>query len=234
MKPLIGIVEWPYLDKDEDQIYEVLTPIIEWVVRSGGRPIGLFPTQIENYVQKRLSEIRNMTDLELLNLKESIDICDAIIKPGALKIYQHERKIYEYALQKDIPYLGICAGMQVMAFNGKERILNEKNNSRVGHRSKNDYQHEVRIIKGTKLFNILNKSVILTNSKHSYHVPNTDLCISGVSKDGYIEAIENNNATFHIGTQWHPELEPVTDRNSSLLFERLIEEAKIYKKNRKI
>ena len=53
MKPLIGIVEWPYQDKDGDVIYEILQPIIEWVVRSGGVPIGLFPTQIENYVEKR-------------------------------------------------------------------------------------------------------------------------------------------------------------------------------------
>ena len=105
MKPLIGIVEWPYQDKDGDVIYEILQPIIEWVVRSGGVPIGLFPTQIENYIEKRLRDIKKMNDIELRELRENISLCDAIIKPGALKVYDHEREIYKYALQKDIPYL---------------------------------------------------------------------------------------------------------------------------------
>ena len=93
MKPIIGIVEWPYLDKDNDYIYEVLTPIIEWVIRSGGRPLGIFPSNIEAFVDKRLSEITPISEIEHQDLIESIKLCDAIIKPGATKIYEHERKI---------------------------------------------------------------------------------------------------------------------------------------------
>lgn len=117
----------PYQDKDGDVIYEILQPIIEWVVRSGGVPIGLFPTQIENYVEKRLRDIKKMSDIELRELRENISLCDAIIKPGALKVYDHEREIYKYALQKDIPYLGICAGMQIMASNNYPNLKTVKN-----------------------------------------------------------------------------------------------------------
>lgn len=29
MKPIIGVIEWPYLDKDGDYIYEIPTQIVE-------------------------------------------------------------------------------------------------------------------------------------------------------------------------------------------------------------
>lgn len=53
MKPIIGIVEWPYSDKDGDPIYEVMLSVVEWVIRSGGRPIGIFPSNIEDFINKR-------------------------------------------------------------------------------------------------------------------------------------------------------------------------------------
>ena len=65
MKPIIGVVEWPYLDKDEDKIYEVMIPIIEWIVRSGGRPIGLFPTHIDNFVDKKILDLNKMSETKL-------------------------------------------------------------------------------------------------------------------------------------------------------------------------
>ena len=233
MKPIIGIIEWPYKDLDGDKIYEVLTPIIECIVRNGGRPIGIFPTQIEDYIEKRLSDIREMTNLEQKDLEESIDMCDAIIKPGATKIYNHERKIYKYALKKDIPYLGICAGMQIMASNNFYNIKNEKNDGFINHHSDEDYAHRVYIEENTKLYEILKQDHILVNSRHNYHVKDTDMLVSAVSEDGIIEAIENPSCSFHLGLQWHPELLPTYDENTDLIFDRFIEEAKVYSKKRK-
>ena len=232
MKPLIGIVEWPYQDKDGDVIYEILQPIIEWVVRSGGVPIGLFPTQIENYIEKRLRDIKKMNDIELRELRENISLCDAIIKPGALKVYDHEREIYKYALQKDIPYLGICAGMQIMASNNCPNLKTVKNDGFIEHHSKNVYQHKVMICKNTKLYSILNKDIIEVNSRHNYHIPDTNLDVSAVSEDGIIEAIENPKSLFNMGFQLHPELLQKEDENSQLIFGEFIEAAKVYKKRK--
>ena len=61
MKPIIGIVEWPYEDKDTDRIYEIPSNIASWVIKSGGIPIGIFPGQAVNYYDIPGREIPSMT-----------------------------------------------------------------------------------------------------------------------------------------------------------------------------
>lgn len=232
-KPIIGIVEWPYYDKDNDKMYEVMIPIVEWIVRSGGRPIGIFPTQIENFLEKRSQDIEEMTITELKELKESIMMCDAIIKPGATKIYPHESIIYDMVTKEDMPYLGICCGMQIMRNHDIDYIPNERNNSEIVHHSKDVYAHNVNIVENTKLHSILNKDHILVNSRHNFHVVNEgNKIVSAYATDGVIEALEEKNKLFNIGVQWHPELLPPTDENSTNLFGEFVESAKVYK-NRK-
>lgn len=231
-KPLIGIVEWPYKDKDDDIIYEVFPQIVEWITKCGGRPIGIFPTQKEDYTEKRVSEIRQMTECEQVDLKESINICDAIIKPGAIKIYNHERFIYRHTLEKNMPYLGICAGMQIMANNEKENIWNDKNEDG----SHKGTVHDINILETTKLFNIIKENKILVNSRHNFHVPEDTVLksqniISAYAEDGIIEAIENPNCDFHMGLQWHPELMENSEY-SEVIFEAFIESAKKYSKSK--
>ena len=231
MKPIIGIVEWPYLDKDNDKIYEVFNPIIEWVVRTGGIPIGIFPTQIVEYVDTRLRDIKPMNSSERNEMINTLKLCSAIIKPGATKIYDHERFIYKYAYENNMPYLGICAGMQVMAAYNKENIENEKNTNN-NHYSKELYTHKINIDKKSNLYQILHEEEIMVNSRHNNHIKNEGIHkIAALSDDGIIEAIENNN-DFHLGVQWHPELLPEEDINSQKIFEALIDNAKKYKKNR--
>lgn len=218
MKPVIGIVEWPYFDKDNDLIYEVLNPVVEKVVKYGGIPIGIFPTQIEDFQNKKLYEINKLTSSEKSNLNQSLEICDAIIKPGALKIYGYERYIYKYVFEKNIPYIGICAGMQLMAHYNRE-IENVKNKpSEIDHYSKEIYAHKVRILKETLLYKILGKTEIIVNSRHNYHILNSGIHkVSACSDDGIIEAIENEYKNFHMGFQWHPEM--LDDENTDKIFE---------------
>lgn len=232
MKPIIGIVEWPYTDKDGDYIYEVLTPIVEWIVRSGGRPIGLFPSNIARFVDNKVSEIPLLTEMEQQELKESISLCNAIVKPGATRIYNHERKIYEYCYEQDIPYLGICAGMQMMA-SYNNQIVNEKNCSNIVHNSKETYCHKVLIQELTLLKQILSKDEIMVNSRHNYHITGSgNYKVGAYAEDGIIEAIESQICKFHLGLQWHPELLPKEDENSQKIFGELIESAKQYQKRK--
>lgn len=230
MKPIIGIVEWPYLDKDGDTIYEVMLPIIEWVIRSGGRPIGIFPSNIDDFINKKVKDISLLSEIEQKELNESLSMCDAIIKPGALKIYGHERLIYKYCHDNNVPYLGICAGMQIMASYNKDKITNEKNDSYIKHSSKELYAHKVLLKKLSLLGKMLNKDEIMVNSHHNYHIKDSGVQkISGYAPDGIIEAIESDNCDFHIGLQWHPELAPKEDEVSQIIFGELVENAKKYK-----
>ena len=233
MKPLIGIVEWPYLDQDNDKIYEILTPIVEWIVRSGGRPIGLFPTQIDEFVDKRIPDINKMNEIELKEVKETIMMCDGIIKPGATKIYPHENKIYEYAYDENIPYLGICGGMQIMRNHNIQYKPNIKNDSNIIHHKREGYAHTVSIVPDTRLYSIIHLENIEVNSRHNYHIPDAGLkTVTAYASDGVIEALEDDTKLFNIGVQWHPELLPEDDINSINLFGEFIESAKVYKKHK--
>lgn len=233
MKPIIGIVEWPYLDKDQDLIYEIRNEIVEWIQRSGGRPMGIFPTQIKNFVNTRLRDLPEMTMDEKKDLKETLEICSAIIKPGATKIYSHERYIYDYCLENNMPYIGICAGMQTMANHGNHQVENVKNDGFVNHYSHEPYIHDILLKKNTKLYSLLGKDIITVNSCHNYHIKNPGIHkISAYSEDLVIEAIENTTADFHFGLQWHPELLPKEDKNSQIIFGEFVEAAKTYQKRR--
>ena len=143
-------------------------------------------------------------------MRKSLSICDAIIKPGALRIYGYERYIYNYALEKDIPYLGICAGMQLMA--NTENIKNDTNHFQ---------DHYIKILENTLLSEIIGEKEILVNSRHNYHIKNSgENSVCALSNDGIIEAIYNQNKKFHLGVQWHPEL--LECENSYKIFRKLI------------
>lgn len=234
MKPIIGVVEWPYYDKDEDKVYEVFTSIIEWINRCGGRPIGIFPSQVEGFLYKSFVEMEKMTEIEQKELKESVSICDAIIKPGALKIYPYEKFIYDACAENRMPYLGICAGMQMMAAYQQEMIKNIKNDSDICHYSKDDYCHSIKLLDNTILKKIINKDEIMVNSRHNYHILNSGIQrVSAIAQDGIIEAIESNDDLFQLGLQWHPELLSKDDENSQIIFGEFIEAAKTYQKRKK-
>ncbi len=225
-KPLIGVVEYPYIDKDNDKMYEASCYVIDYILKNGGIPIGIFPSKIANYQEERLRNIKPLTRLEKDDLIRVINMCHGIIKPGALKIFDHDRFIYSYALNNNIPYLGICAGMQVMASYGKTKIENVKIEES-NHRISDLYAHDVFLFDGN-LKKLLKKSVITVNSKHSYKVASNGIhSIAALSKDGVIEAIENKYCDFNIGVQWHPEL--LNDENSNLLFEGFVDAANNYK-----
>ena len=233
MKPIIGIIEWPYLDKENRNIYEIRIPLIDWIIKSGGKPVGLFPSNVTSFIDKKISDIPELNDVEKRNLYDSICLCDAIIKPGASRIYEYERKIYEYCYKDDIPYLGICAGMQTMASYGKENIENENNNSKINHNSEKIYAHKILLEKLTLLKSMLGKDEIVVNSLHNYHIKDSGIHkINAYSEDNIIEGIESKDNSFHLGLQWHPELLPKDDQSSIIIFGELIESAKKYKKKK--
>lgn len=214
MKPIIGIIEWPYIDYDKDQIFEVSNAITNCIIENGGVPIGIFPTIREDFVNRSTNDIKDLEKSNMDDLERVLSYCDAIIKPGALRIYNYEKFIYEYCLKKDIPYLGICAGMQLMTHS--KMIPNS-----INHKD----EHYINIKKDTLLYEIIGKERIKVNSKHKYQISDIkENSICCYSDDGTIEGIYNKNKKFILGLQWHPEL--INDENSAKIFQKFIENAK--------
>lgn len=155
---------------------------------------------------------------ELERVEEVINSCNGIILPGGANAYEIDLKIAKYLHEQNIPTLGICLGMQILslAFDGDIAIL--KDNS---HQSKEEYVHEVKLKRDSKLASILKKNKILVNSRHNEHITTTDLNITAIAPDMTIEAVEDQNKKFFIGIQWHPESLP-NDIYSKRLFDYFI------------
>lgn len=147
-----------------------------------------------------------------------IKSCDGIILPGGQNHYEIDLKIAKFLNEANIPTLGLCLGMQIMAlaFNGD--IDNLPNNS---HLKKDKYVHKVKINTNSTLYNIIGENILNVNSRHSEYITTTDLKIIAISDDLIIEAVEDPTKKFYIGVQWHPE--SITDDiNSKKLFDCFI------------
>lgn len=89
-------------------------------------------------------------------------------------------------------------------------------------------KHEVFVKEGTLLYDIFKASSIMMPSLHYWVVKDIygDFIVSGVSEEGYIEAIEHKDK-FILGVQFHAELE---DKNQ-VLFDRFVLACKECKEN---
>ncbi len=112
----------------------------------------------------------------------------------------------EYAQNKKIPLLGICAGMQMLAgFCGAKITL------AAGHRGIiKTFAHEISILPNSLLAKITSMSSALVNSNHSEAVSGNhhEGCrVSAVASDGVVEAIEPLKpwSDYVLGIQSHPE-----------------------------
>lgn len=145
------------------------------------------------------------------NLKKIINKCDGIILEGGNDFTSLDLDIIKYIYDKDIPCLGICLGMQSMAylFNGDIGTLKDNR-----HNSNNQYVHEV-ITSNSKIYG---NRVIKVNSRHKDYVIDTDLEVTGKSIDNIIEMVEDKDKTFFVGVEWHPENMYKTDLDAYLLF----------------
>ena len=122
-----------------------------------------------------------------------------------------ESKLLKYAIDSNIPVLGVCRGMQFINifFGGKVKKINQH----VG------IQHKVDV--KSKFFKeYLNKEKFTVNSYHNLaldeHFLPTELVSWAISNDKNIEGIYHRNLNI-LGIQWHPERDVVDDLNIKII-----------------
>lgn len=226
-KPLIGIIGRPDKEESGPSIIRINDDIRTSIIKNGGIPIGILPSQNIDYANKKYNDIKDMNEEELNSLLESIKLCDGIILQGGTNWYQYDVKIVEYAIKNDIPTLGICLGMQLLGNTDNKTYLEESsslNKTIINHREPSlNYVHEVEIKKDTLLYDIIKETNIRVNSRHKWHLNyTTNMIVSALSEDGLIEGIEYPGKKFIIGVQWHPENLVNFDNHANIIFERFI------------
>jgi len=144
-----------------------------------------------------------------------------------------ELQVAAIALQRRLPLLAICRGIQVLNVSLGGTLYQDIASQVPGsicHTPKIDKAvntHKVRIEKKTRLYDIFGTKEIWVNGKHHQAVKDLapGLVVSARAKDGVIEAVEHPESPFVLGVQWHPEGTWRDDPYSRKLFRALVEAA---------
>jgi len=132
-----------------------------------------------------------------------LDCCDGVIFQGGTNIYPYHFEILNYCINKNIPVLGICLGMQIIG------LYSNKQSDKDLIKINNHYNtnHFINIKKDSILYKLFGDNM-LVNSRHNYILDyiNPPFIIGSKSDDDVIESIELiDSEHFILGVQFHPE-----------------------------
>ena len=224
--PTIGVVlKYNSLADGRDILY------LGEMVRRNFQEAGAFilpivPVQDVNYNSTKYDEFEELTEKEKETIEKYLDIVDGIVFPGGFKVVPYDQYLLERCIDRDIPTLGICLGMQLLS-NYKRKFLVEEIKSDINHNYKDDdnvLAHKIKIEKNTLLYKIIGKDEIMVNSYHRFHaLENDNVVVNAYSEDGLIEGVEISNKKFILGVQWHPEISYKFDDNSKKILDYFME-----------
>jgi putative glutamine amidotransferase len=136
------------------------------------------------------------------------------------------------AVERDVPTLCICRGMQVMnvAFGGDLVQHLPADDRFMTHGVPSEAEsllHDVKLLAGSRIAEAAGSEVVSSSSHHHQGVDRLGdgLVATGWTEDGLIEAIESERG-WMIGAQWHPEDTAASDPAQQGLFDALVREAR--------
>lgn len=225
-RPIIGIIGKVQPQYGEDIWHRIdeVDEIRYLIVKNGGTAIMLLPTEITLKFNDNDIEYNTvLSDEEKNELYRQIDLCDGFILQGGLYSANYEIEMAKKIIELDKPLIGICAGFNNILRAIGTDVIEDKTKSHDIYDK--EYRHEISIIKGTKLFDLVKKEKYNVNSIHSMIAPKGNVenyaRISAISYDNLVESFELDNKKFVMGIKWHPEL-MLEDEFSDKLFKKFI------------
>jgi putative glutamine amidotransferase len=147
-----------------------------------------------------------------------------------------ETWLYQAGKRRRLPIFGICYGMQLInVLEGGtlyQHLHPKRKGPRIDHRGRRRRRHNVQLMPGTRLAEIIGSRDVTVISEHHqairYLAPG--FIPSCVADDGIIEGIENPERPEILAVQWHPERMPYS-RVSRELFKDFVESCADYRRS---
>lgn len=240
-KPLIGLTT--YRQRSQTGVWDVEAAFLpaeyfDAVNRAGGIAVLIPPQLVSTEDAARI-----LSGLDGLIISGGRDVDPALYgqTPGEhtdkpdQKRDALEMALYEVAIEKNIPFLGICRGQQVLNVKRGGTLIQHLPDV-VGSTKYQLGNAEYTIAKiDVSPDTLLSRSLAgdSTVTGALYHHQGIDqlgdgLTVVARSEDGIVEAVELSNHPFGLAVQWHPEHTPEDNR----IFEALIEAANKYRSKR--
>jgi gamma-glutamyl-gamma-aminobutyrate hydrolase PuuD len=232
MRPLVGITtyvtpaRWSYWELEAALIPADYDDAVE---RAGGRPLLVPPTT------EGVEETLDALDGIVFTGGSDLDPALYGEEPHPETFGVHRRRddaelaLLRRALERDMPVLGICRGIQVLNV-GLGGDLHQHLPDVVGHEEhKNDppgqfRQHEVTIEPNTRLAQVLGERTrVMSHHHQGLRRIGAGLVQAAHAEDGAVEAIEAPDKRFAVGVLWHPEAGA-----DPAIFEAFVAEARTY------
>lgn len=120
-----------------------------------------------------------------------------------------ELPLMRAALDRDVPLLGICRGMQVLSVVSGGTLVQHLPDE-VGHERHRPAPgvygtHSVRLHPGSRAHHLLGDEVSVPSYHHQGLASPGSLTVSGWADDGTPEVVEDPSRRFAVGVLWHPE-----------------------------
>lgn len=242
-RPLIGIVP-DYKDGSPNgysvrNYYALCTNYVEMVNQAGGAAIILtYDYELIDFYLTNLDGLMVVGGYFDIHPKRyGEEKIHPMVKLNDVR-EEFEFEIGSKALKAEIPFLGICNGMQLInvlhdgtlyQHLSDEGSIDHEQSHIEGFKNYCTAYHDVNIKKESKLFQIVGEYKIKTNSSHHQAVEKVGngLIVSGNALDGIIEAIEKPHHPFCIGVQWHPEFS--VSKADEKIFKAFVDAAKLKK-----
>ncbi|MFN0206545.1 MAG: gamma-glutamyl-gamma-aminobutyrate hydrolase family protein [Planctomycetota bacterium] len=200
---------------------------IDAVRRAGGIPI-VFPAGAPEDVPELLKRV----DALILTGGGDMDLrALGIPLHPSVQLMDRRRQDFDFALSnavlnQQIPTLGICLGMQMLAIAGGGKMYQHLPDSKINNILNHRAEHAVEMDRSSRLASILGVTKTNVVSHHHQGVSEVPRMfkISAHAPDGLIEAFESANGHFLMGVQWHPERSPDSPE-SQALFKALVDAA---------
>ncbi|WP_412542811.1 gamma-glutamyl-gamma-aminobutyrate hydrolase family protein [Longispora sp. K20-0274] len=219
MRPVIGITA--YREPASWSVWSVPAVLIpatyvECVTAAGGHPVVLPPDPSPAILSR----------LDGLVLAGGADV-----SPGRYGAEPHERTVSRpdrdegelalLAAAGDLPVLGVCRGMQLMAVHAGGRLFQHLPDElgHTGHQPEPGVfgAHPATFAPGSLAESIFGLHGEVNSYHHQGVADPGSLTATGWAADGVIEVLEDPDREFYLGVQWHPE-----ELRDGRLFEALV------------